>query len=144
MNEQTIDLLNEIAQNTEMAKHTANDLAQIAQDTNLKNRLKQHVQTYEDLQNRACAMLAVEGQKPKNQSVFAKMGAKLEIKRKTLTDQSNQNLAQMLVKGNQMGVENMQQAMAQNPQANVGAMALAERVLHAEQAYAQQLKKYLS
>ncbi len=143
MNEQTIQLLNEITQNTEMAKHTAQDLAEIAQDVRLKNDLHRQIATYEDLQNRARAMLAVDGEEPKEESAMAKMSAKMELKMKTLTDRSAKNIAGMLVEGNQMGVENMARAIRDYPTANVGAIALAQRLQHAESEYAHQMESFL-
>ena len=97
MKQDTIDLLNAVTKNTEMAKHTANDLAKMAQSPVMRRMLDGQVQTYEDLQNRARAMLAVGGEEPKGQNPMAKISAKLELKRKTMTDRSEQNLAQMMV-----------------------------------------------
>ena len=143
MKQDTIDLLNAVTKNTEMAKHTANDLAKMAQSLVMRRMLDGQVQAYEDLQNRARAMLAVGGEEPKSQNVMAKMSAKLELKRKTMTDRSERNLAQMMVKGNAMGARNMEKAVKKSPHANVGAIALANRVRSVETQFAQDMKRFL-
>ena len=143
MDEQTIRLLNEVAQNTEMAKHTAQDLAAITGDARLKNELHRQIAAYEDLQNRARAMLAVGGEEPKDQSFAAKTAAKLELKMKAMADRSPHNLAGMLVEGSELGVENMARAIRACPSANVGAVALAQRLQHAESEYAHRLQAFL-
>lgn len=143
MKQDTIDLLNAVTKNTEMAKHTANDLAKMAQSPVMRRMLDGQVQTYEDLQNRARAMLAVGGEEPKGQNPMAKISAKLELKRKTMTDRSEQNLAQMMVKGNAMGARDMEKAVKKSPGANVGAIALANRVKRAETQFAQDMKRFL-
>ncbi len=143
MKQDTIDLLNAVTKNTEMAKHTANDLAKMAQSPVMRRMLDGQVQTYEDLQNRARAMLAVGGEEPKGQNPMAKISAKLELKRKTMTDRSEQNLAQMMVKGNAMGARDMEKAVKKSPDANVGAIALANRVKRAETQFAQDMKRFL-
>ena len=143
MKQDTIDLLNAVTKNTEMAKHTANDLAKMAQSPVMRRMLDGQVQTYEDLQNRARAMLAVGGEEPKGQNPMAKISAKLELKRKTMTDRSEQNLAQMMVKGNAMGARDMEKAVKKSTDANVGAIALANRVKRAETQFAQDMKRFL-
>ena len=97
MDTQTIGLLNEVAKNAEMGKHTAQDLAQITEDVRMKNELQRQVDTYEDLQNRARAMLAVGGEEPKDESTMAKMSAKMGVKMQTAMDKSNTNLAKMII-----------------------------------------------
>ena len=49
----------------------------------------------------------------------------------------------MLVEGSEMGVENMARAIRACPGANVGAVALAQRLQHAESEYAHRLQAFL-
>lgn len=143
MEPQTIGLLNEVAKNAEMGKHTAQDLAGITEDVRMKNELQRQVETYEDLQNRARAMLAVGGEEPKDESAMAKMSAKMGVKMQTVMDKSNTNLAKMIIEGSHMGEKDLEEAIRRNPGANVGAVALAKRLHHAESEYAQQMKNFL-
>lgn len=143
MKEQTIQLLNEIATNAEMGKHTAEDLLDRVEDPRMKNELQRHIRTYEDLQNRARAMLAVEGELPKQESTMTKLSAKMGVKMKTILDRSPRNVAEMLIEGNHMGATTLTEALKENPQANVGAIALAHRLQNAENEYADQLESFL-
>ena len=93
--------------------------------------------------SRARAMLAVGGEEPKDESTMAKMSAKMGVKMQTAMDKSNTNLAKMIIEGSHMGEKDMEEAIRQNPGANVGAVALAKRLHHAESEYAQQMKNFL-
>lgn len=141
--EQTVRLLNEVAKNAEMGKHTAQDLASITKDTPMRQALLRQVQDYEDLQNRARAMLAAGGQEAEEENMMTKMSAKMGVKMQTALDDSNHNLAEMVIKGSHMGQRDMRKAMKENPSVNVGAHALAERLYEMEGHWAAQMEKFL-
>lgn len=143
MEEQTVELLNEVVKNAEMGRTTAHQLLSIAQENQMKDHLHKELATYEDVAKRAHAMLAVEGQGAKTQSKLTKWSAHMGIAMKTMTDQSSQHLAEMLMQGAQMGVTDMTKAIKANPDANPGAVALAQRLQHAENQYLGELKGFL-
>ena len=64
-NGNTVRLLNEVAKNAEMGKHTAQDLASITKDVPMRTALERQVQDYEDLQNRACWPWAARSPRPR-------------------------------------------------------------------------------
>ena len=133
MEEQTIDLLNQVVKNAEMGRTTAHQLLSVAKENQMKDHLHKELATYEDVARRAHAMLAVEGQAAKTQSIAMK----------TMADPSSQKLADMLIQGAQMGVTDMTKAIKSNPDANPGAVALAQRLQHAENEYLGELKQFL-
>lgn len=143
MEEQTVELLNEVVKNAEMGRTTAHQLLSIAQENEMKDHLHKELATYEDVAKRAHAMLAVEGLGAKTQSKLTKWSAHMGIAMKTMTDQSSQKLADMLIQGAQMGVTDMTKAIKANPDANPGAVALAQRLQHAENEYLGELKAFL-
>ena len=143
MEEQTVDLLNEVVKNAEMGRTTAHQLLSIAKENEMKDHLHRELATYEDVARRAHAMLAVEGQAARPQSRLNKWGAHMGIAMKTMTDQSSQHLAEMLSQGAQMGVTDMTKAIKAHPAANEGALALAQRLQHAESEYLGELKEFL-
>ena len=74
---------------------------------------------------------------------MAKMSAQMGIAMKTMRDASSRNLAQMMIEGNHMGVTDLTMAIKEAENANPGAVALAQRLQHAENAYAGQLAQFL-
>ena len=143
MNEQTSALLNEVVKNTEMGKNTIRQLLGIAEDERLKEHLHRQLATYEDLSNRAHAMLAVEGETPQGQGTFTKLNAKMGVAMQTAMDKSPRKIAEMLIEGSNVGVTDLTKAMRDAPGAGPGAMALAERLQNAESTYAQELGVFL-
>ncbi len=145
MDDKTVNLLNEISKNAEMGKNTTRQLMEITKDITMLHHLQKQMFTYDDLSRRAHAMLAVEGKHAKEQNPMAKMGAQMSIRMKTMGDATPQNMAKMLIEGSEMGIKDMRGALAQvdRNSANVGAIALAQRLEDAETAYKQELSSFL-
>ena len=128
MDDQTVLLLNEVVKNAEMGKNTVTQLLGITDDERLKIHLNRQLATYEDLSKRANAMLAVEGEQAEGQNAFTKLNAKM---------------GEMLIEGSHVGVTDMTIAIKDAPDANPGAIALAQRLQHAENEYAGELNVFL-
>ncbi len=145
MDKQTVNLLNEISKNAEMGKNTTRQLINITKDKSMLHHLQKQLFTYEDLSRKAHAMLAVEGAHAKEQSPMAKMGAKMGIAMKTLTDDSPKKMAEMLIEGSTMGIRDMQKALERVDMSDTsnGAVALAQRLQDAEAAYREELSAFL-
>ena len=132
MDDQTVLLLNEVVKNAEMGKNTVTQLLGITDDERLKIHLNRQLSTYEDLSKRANAMLAVEGEQAEGQNAFTKLNAKMGVKIQTIYDKSPRKIAEMLIEGSHVGVTDMTIAIKDAPDANPGAIALAQRLQHAE------------
>ena len=113
MDSQTQKLLGAVVKNTQMCQTTLNKLIGITKDAELKKKIHEQLATHEDISNRARAMLAADGCEVKPESAMAKMSA-------------------------QMGM-----AIKEAENANPGAVALAQRLQHAENVYAGQLSQFL-
>lgn len=143
MDKETVTLLNEVVKNTEMGKNTVSQLLDVTEDERLLDHLHTQLDTYEDLSRRAHAMLAVDGEEAQGAGPMAKMGAKMGVTMQTMRDSSTRQIAKMLREGACVGVSDMTIALKDNPDANPGAVALAERLQSAENTYAQQLESLL-
>ncbi len=145
MNDNTIDLLNDISKNTEMGKNTVRRLLQITKDEKMKMHLQRQLRTYENLSRRSHAMLGAFGAIPKEQSPMAKLSADMSIKMKTAVDNSPQNMANMLIKGSEMGINDMQNSLskANSQNTNEGAIALAQRLKDAQTDYKDELSDFI-
>ena len=143
MDEKTINLLNEVSQTAEMGKNTVRRLLNVTKDAQMLNHLRRELATFEDVSRRAHAMLATGGQLPKEQSPVAKLSAQVGIGMKTMMDKSTENLAEMLIEGNTMGVTQITKALNDAPGAKAGAVALAQGLQNAGERYAEELHSIL-
>lgn len=143
INEPTVELLREVAKNAQMGKSTLLQLISTTEDVPLKHELAREVSRYEDLLRRTNAMLVTGGVSTQRVNALAKMGASLSIGVKTLRDKSAHNVAEMLIAGNHTGITSLQTAVRNYSGASEGAMALANRLQHVEEAYAEVLVSYL-
>ena len=143
MDDQTVLLLNEVVKNAEMGKNTVTQLLGITDDERLKIHLNRQLATYEDLSKRANAMLAVEGEQAEGQNAFTKLNAKMGVKLQTIYAIRPRKIAEMLIEGSHVGVTDMTIAIKDAPDANPGAIALAQRLQHAENEYAGELNVFL-
>ena len=143
MEEKTISLLNEVSRSAEMGKNTVRRLLDVTDDPKMLSHLRKELATFEDVSRRSHAMLATYGKLPKEQSPAAKLSAQMGISMKTMVDRSPRNLAEMLIEGNTMGVTQLTEALKDNRGANEGAVALAQRLQHAENEYSNELHAFL-
>ena len=123
MDDQTVLLLNEVVKNAEMGKNTVTQLLGITDDERLKIHLNRQLATYEN--------------------AFTKLNAKMGVKIQTIYDKSPRKIAEMLIEGSHVGVTDMTIAIKDAPDANPGAIALAQRLQHAENQYAGELNVFL-
>lgn len=143
MENQTVTLLNEIVKNAEMGKNTLSQLLDITDDDRLKGHLSRQLSTYEDLSRRANAMLAVEGEQAEGQPPLTKLNVKMGVAMQTMYDRSPRKIAEMLIQGSHVGATDMTIALKDSPDANPGAIALAQRLQNAENQYAGELNAFL-
>ena len=145
MNENN-ELLEYIYQNSEMGKYTLEKLIfelkgkdnKIIKDA--EDILKRYEIFYKDLKK----MLKKENVKPKETSIFSKIGASMGIKKEVISDNSDSSIADMLIKGMSMGVLDIEKKISQYDEiSNKKTIKLAEDFLEFQQESISKLKKYL-
>ncbi len=145
MNENN-ELLEYIYQISEMAKYTLEKLINELKGKDNKiikdaeDILKRYEIFYKDLKKQ----LKKESVKPKETSIFSKMGASMGIKKEVISDNSDASIADMLIKGMSMGVLDVEKKLSQYDEiANKKNIKLAKDFLKFQQESITQLKKYL-
>lgn len=109
MDENT-ELLNFIYQNTQMGVETLDQLIPIVGEGDLgqcaefRKHLHEQKKEYEDIRQQAEAMLLERGEDEKGLSALEKIRTYLMLNFQTMTDQSPQHIAEMLIIGSNMGV----------------------------------------
>ncbi|MBQ7335249.1 MAG: hypothetical protein IJW92_02095 [Clostridia bacterium] len=142
---QTAALLQAIYKNVKMASDSILNLMPKVQDERLKSDMTVQLSTYEAFASRAAKLLADEGVKPEEEGTITKMSAKWGSMLNTMRDSTSSHLAEMMVEGATMGVNDMLKQIreSENTTASESALRLARDVCAYEEKTVEDMKNYL-
>lgn len=135
-------LLNHIRQTTEMGVDGIDSVIQYADGT-FRQALEQQRTEYHHIHNSADELLRKHGGRPEDVSAFAKWSSELSSGVKTMMDSSESNIADMMIRGNTMGVTKGMQTMRECNVSDTAVTSLANKLIATEQANINQMKKFL-
>ena len=127
-NNDNLNLLEAVVQNTEMGKNTLEQIVPMTQDPRFKE---------------AHTALAACGGTAQGQSAMARFNTKMGISMKTLTDKSTRNLAEMLTQGSGMGVVDCVKAQKDYPNAAPGTKRLVRQLQEFQEDSRVKLEQFL-
>lgn len=127
-NNDNLNLLEAVVENTEMGKNTLEQIVPMAEDQRFKAELLRQRNIYRELNQEAHNSIAACGGEARGQSPLAKMNTKMGISMKTLTDKSTRNLAEMLSEGSSQGVMDCIKSQKDYPNAAPGSKRLMQRL----------------
>ncbi|MEA5095631.1 hypothetical protein SDC9_90478 [bioreactor metagenome] len=139
----TVDFLSEIYRGAKMGVETINNLLTKVDNNNIYDELKYQLRTYEEIASEACTELERRKSEPKDISMFNKMSAKMSVGINTLISNNPSHVADMLIKGNTMGVTEMTKSLNSHQCSDKEIQALADRFIKLEQDNIDRLKKFL-
>ncbi len=139
----TVDFLSEIYRGAKMGVETINNLLTKVDNNNIYDELKYQLRTYEEIANEACTELERRKSEPKDISMFNKMSAKMSVGVNTLISNNPSHVADMLIKGNTMGVTEMTKSLNTHQCSDKEIQAFADRFIKLEQDNIDRLKKFL-
>ncbi|MEL7648599.1 MAG: hypothetical protein AAGU76_10935 [Sedimentibacter sp.] len=139
----TVDLLSEIYRGAKMGVETINNLLSKVNDNKIYDELKYQLQTYEEIANESCVELSRRNSEPKDISLMNKVSAKMSVGINTLISNNPSHVADMLIKGNTMGVTEMTKNLNSGQCTDKEIQALADRFIKLEQDNIDRLKKFL-
>ena len=141
----TADLLQEIYRNVKMASDSIVNIMPKVKNEQFKSDLTVQVSVYEAFASRCAKLLAEEGAKPVDESVFTKMSTKWGIMMNTAKDSTTEHLVQMMIEGTTMGVSEMLRWIRESENTNVSeaSLRLARDVCSYEEKTVEDLKAYL-
>lgn len=116
-------------------KHTKHPEFRSLLETQLAAYRKQQVQMLQEF--------ADGGEKPSDNPAWLKLYSDLGIRLHTLVDESDENLAKLMVEGTNMGVITLLKTMHANPQVPEAVRHTGDDIIKRENAYLESLKKYL-
>ncbi|MCD8356790.1 MAG: PA2169 family four-helix-bundle protein [Clostridia bacterium] len=135
-------LLNHIRQTTEMGVDGIDSVIQYADGT-FRQALEQQRTEYNKIHDSADSLLRKHNGKPEDVGAFAKWSSELSSGMKTMMDSSQSNIADMMIRGNTMGVTKSMQTMRECDVSDHAVTSLANKLLATEQANIDQMKKFL-
>ncbi|MFR1832098.1 MAG: hypothetical protein ACLSX5_02955 [Lachnospiraceae bacterium] len=103
MNEHA-ELLNFIYQNSQMGTETMEQLSKMTKDEEFRAFLEKQQEGYQEFHKRAKHMLCESGFDEKGLGAFEKLRTYLMINVQTMTDKSVSHMAEMLIQGSTMGI----------------------------------------
>ncbi len=139
------ELLLAVYKNVKMAGDSIINLMPKVKDEKLKSDMTVQLSTFEAFASRAAKLLGKEGVPPEEENWMARMGAKWSSMMNTMMDSSTEHLAEMMVEGATMGVNDMMEQLRGAKHADVSeeALHLAENVRDYEERVIKEMKAYL-
>lgn len=138
------ELLNFVYQNSQMGTKTLSQLISMMGHTPFKGQLQSQLDEYQEINRLAKEHLNQEGYEEKEIGMLEKVSAYLMINLKTMVDHSTSHIAQMLIKGSNMGIIDAVKNIRKYEQdASQGCISLMKRLQRFEENNVEQLKKYL-
>ena len=141
--EQFVSFLNEIYRNTESGISAINALLTKTNDDRLTKDLQNQLHELRAIEAEAVRKLKHCGEDPKRQPLMQRAGMRMGIEMNTAMNKSSSRLAELMIKGNNMGIIDLNRAINRYSAANANAGEIANRLLATEQSALDTFKSYL-
>lgn len=143
MKSQDIAIYREIQRNTEMAMKAIETISDKVYDDDLALQIAKQSVKYSELHNEAAKQLLEAKAESYHNSYFSEMILKMGIGYQTLLNTSTGHIAEMMIKGSNMGVLEMEKVLNHNSEAGEPSVRLAKQFLEFEEKNIKGLKDYL-
>ena len=135
--------LNDIYKNAHIALQSISDLLPSVEDDGIKNELQEQYEGYEKIIGNLSTFMAERGVEPKDVNPFKKAMLWSSIKMKTLINNSKNQVAEMMINGTVMGINELTAMKNEGKNLDDEVLSLLEDLLSLEEEYEQRLKKFL-
>jgi len=141
----TGDLLNTVYKSVKAATESILSLMPKVKNEALKSDMTVQLSAWEAFASRAVKLLAEENVKPEEEGTLSKMSAKWGTMVNTIMDSSTAHLAQMMIEGARMGMNEMTEALreAENTKVSEASLRLIRDVCAFQEKIIKDLKVYL-
>ncbi len=141
----TAELLCAVYKNVKMAGDSILNLMPKVQDEQLKSDMTVQLSALEAFASRAAKLLGEEGVKPEEESLLTRATAKMGSVMNTMRDSSTEHLAEMMVEGATMGVNELLHLLrdAENSNASEKALRLTRDACAFEEKIVEDMREYL-
>ena len=145
MNEETrcSEFLNKIYENAHMASEAIDMLLPKVENENLSKELNEEKSEYGKFCDGCIKLLEEQGYNPKPQNPLSKLGLWSGIQLNTLTDRSDDKIAEIMIQGNDMGVIDLTRLLKEYDNLEEKYKNLAESLISFEEESTQIMKNFL-
>ena len=143
LNEYNQKAINDIYRNAHLALQSISDLIPDVEDDDIKTELIEQYEGYEKIIGKTSTFMAENDIEPKDVNVFKKAMMWGGIKMKTLFNNSKNQVAEMMINGTVMGINELTAMKNEGNNLDPGVLEILEELLSLEEEYEQRLKKYL-
>jgi hypothetical protein len=142
---QTAILLQAVYKNVKMASDSILNLLPKVEDKRLKSDMTVQLSAYEAFASRAAKLLGEECVKPEEEGTLPKLAAKWSTMMNTMRDSTASHIAEMMVEGATMGVNDLVKQIreSENTTVSESALRLARDVCSFEEKTVEQMRAYL-
>lgn len=102
-----MEIIKAVAKNSGMGVEAIDDIKNVIHDESLRSEVMAQKRAYEDIRERALAELSPTDKEDVDTCLLAKAMLKSSIAVNTLVDKSNKNIAEMLIEGVNMGINEL-------------------------------------
>ncbi len=138
-----IEVLNSIYQNAETGRQAINDLMPMVGDRGFAADLETQCGLYESIGQEAASRLLSLGEKPQDVNPVKRAGMKMGVVMNTITNDETEHLAELMIKGSNMGIIDMTKTINTITDASPEALGLAQKLVTSEHDNITRLKTYL-
>ena len=135
--------LNDTYKNAHIALQSISDLLPDVNDTGLKEELKTEYEGYESFMSELNAYMEENGIERKDINFFKKAMLWSSIKMKTLIDDSRNQIAEMMLNGTVMGINELTAMKNEGENFDPKVTEFIQKLLTLEESYEKRLRKFL-
>lgn len=136
-------ILNEINKGIKMGMDSISTVSEKVGDKNLRDELLFQYDKYNEILNNVNSELKNYNDFPKELPPMQKTMGYIEIQMNTLNDKSNSHIAEMLIKGTNMGIIEGVKLKNRNPDTDSSIKNILDNFISFQENNVEQLKKYL-
>lgn len=135
--------ITDVYKNAHIALQSISDILPDTDDLGLKKEFQEEYEGYEKLIGEISTYMAENGIEPVDINIMKKAMLWTSIKMKMLVDNSRNQLADMMVKGTSMGINELTAMKNEKENLDDGVYNLVEKLLELEESYEKRLREFL-
>ena len=143
LNEYNKKAITDVYKNAHIALQSISDLIPEVDNDEIKNELQEEYEGYEKLIGEISTFMRDNGVEPKDVNPLKKAMLWSSIKMKTLFNNSKNQVAEMMINGTVMGINELTAMKNEGSNLDKGVLDCVEKLLELEEEYQERLKKYL-
>lgn len=138
-----LEFLKYVTKNAEMGFTAIKDLIKAIDDKEFKKIIKEQEKKYKEIYDEACDLLDNYEEEPKDLTKMEKISSYIMIKMELIKDSSINNIAEMMIKGSNMGIIDIKKKLNSYDELDKKVNHLGEKLLETEENNIEQLKPFL-